>query len=406
MRSRLFSVTLALCFVLSCKKNSPSSSPPVNNNQTPVITDFEPKTGAPGIPVQIWGQNFDTSASNLLVKFNGTPATIYSTNNQSMYVYVPPGVTTGNISVTRSGLTGISKDLFTALSGNHWVQKSAIPGPDSANGRFLGIGFSVGNKGYMGLGVGNDGTFYKDLFQYDPVTDAWTQVADCPIPLTGAISMVINNIAYVCMGETQISVNSNDLFAFDPAANTWTRKTDFPGPSQDLALGVAIGSVGLVGFGVNKYGIDSPDVWLYNPAMDSWTQKANFSGTQIPTWLVGFSLDDKTAFVTGTNYYGNGAFINVLYQYDPVADTWTQKQSRLGNSMEQASTMIINGNGYIVGGGEESWMYQSSTDTWIQIPFFTQRKGGASFVIGSTGYFGNGSGLSQVPITDLWQFTP
>jgi IPT/TIG domain len=161
MKSRLFNVALALCLILSCRKNSSSSNPPVNINQTPEIDGFQPETGAPGIPVQIWGQHFDTSANNLSVEFNGTPATIYSTSDQLMYVYVPPGVTTGKISITRFGLTGVSTDLFTALSGNHWEQKSGIPGPDSANGRFVGIGFSVGNKGYMGLGVGNDGVWDK-----------------------------------------------------------------------------------------------------------------------------------------------------------------------------------------------------------------------------------------------------
>jgi hypothetical protein len=39
--------------------------------------------------------------------------------------------------------------------------------------------------------------------------------------------------------------------------------------------------------------------------------------------------------------------------------------------------------------------------TCVQLPV-----GGASFVIGNTGYFGNGSGISQAPVTDLWQFTP
>ncbi len=405
MKSRLFTITVALCLILSCKKNSPSSTPPVIN-PPPEINDFNPKTGAPGTIVQISGQHFDTLANNLLVEFNGTPATIFSTSDQMMYVYVPQGVTTGNISIKRTGLTGISNDVFTAPSGNHWLHKSGIPGPDSSNGRFTGIGFSIGNKGYMGLGVGLDEVFYSDLFQYDPVSDSWTQEADCPIPLAGAICMVINNIAYVGLGQTLISVNSNEWFAFDPETNTWTRKADYPGQNQNLALGVAIGNIGLVGLGVDNFGTASPEVWLYNPATDSWTQKANFSGTQIPQWLVGFSLDNKTAFVEGTNYYGNGALINFLYQYDPVADTWTQKQSRPGKPLIQASTMIINGNGYIMGGGDENWMYQSSTDAWMQVPFFTQRTGGASFVIGSTGYFGSGSDIRQIPITDLWQFTP
>jgi N-acetylneuraminic acid mutarotase len=346
MKSRLFITALAISLILSCKKNSPSSNPPVIVNQTPEITDFEPKTGAPGIPVHIWGQYFDDSASNLSVEFNGTQAAIYSTDEQNMYVYVPPGATTGKISISRSGMTGVSTDIFTALSGNHWVQKRGIPGADSANGRFVGIGFSVGNKGYMGLGDGNDGTFYSNLFQYDPVTDGWTQAANCPMAFAVAICMVINNIAYVGLGQTQINVNSNAMFAYDPATNTWTRKADFPGPGRALSLGITIGNIGLVGFGVDSLGNGLSDIWLYNPATDSWTQKKNFSVALPPLWPAGFSLDNKTALVTGTNYYQNGpAFINFLYQYDPVADTWTQMQSRPGYPMPQASTMIINGNG-------------------------------------------------------------
>jgi N-acetylneuraminic acid mutarotase len=406
MKFRLFSASLALFLFLACKKNGSSYKPPVVTNQTPEITGFQPNTGAPGILVEIRGQHFDTSANNLLVEFNGTQATIYSTDDSVMYVYVPAGVTTGKISVNRAGLTGTSDSIFTALSGGHWVQKNGIPGPDSANGRFVGIGFSVGNKGYMGLGIGNDGTTYSDLFQYDPVANAWTQEASCPLPFAGAICMVINNIAYIGLGQTQIAANSNSLFAYDPGTNTWTRKSDFPGPGQSLVLGVAMGNIGLVGLGANTDGIQMPEVWTYDPATDSWTQKANFSGIIIPSWLVGFSLDGKTAMVAGTDYSGSGHLVNVVYQYDPVADTWTPKQSRPGNPMVQASTMIIKGNGYIMGGGQENWMYQSSSDSWTQVPFFTERTGAASFVIDSTGYFGNGSGLPQIPLTDLWQFTP
>ncbi len=106
----------------------------------------------------------------------------------------------------------------------------------------------------MGLGVGLDEVFYSDLFQYDPVSDTWTQDEDCPVPLARAICMVINNIAYVGLGQTSISVNSNAWFAFDPATNTWTRKADYPGQNQNLALGVAIGNIGLVGMGVDNFG--------------------------------------------------------------------------------------------------------------------------------------------------------
>jgi N-acetylneuraminic acid mutarotase len=203
-----------------------------------------------------------------------------------------------------------------------------------------------------------------------------------------------------------VGYNSNALLAYDPATNTWTRKADYPGSTTQLDLGISIGNVGLVGLGINNYGAAIPEIYIYDPSSDTWTQKANFSGTPLPSWPIGFSLDNKTALVEGTESYGDGAFINVLYQYDPVADTWIQAQSRPGNKMIQPSAMVIGGNGYLMGGGEENWMNQPVTGSWTQVAFFTQRGGGSSFVIGNTGYFGNGSDISQAPITDLWQFTP
>jgi N-acetylneuraminic acid mutarotase len=406
MKAWLFSVSVVICLFVSCKKSSPASIPIIDTVYTPVITDFEPNTGASGIPIQIYGQYFGDTASQVSVEFNGTPAMIYSIEDQIMTVIVPVGVTTGKISVKRSGLTAVSDNIFTELSGSHW-KRLGLSGGDSTNGRFAGIGFSIGSKGYMGLGDGNDGTFYSDLFQYDPATNSWTQMASCPAALAVAVCMVINNIAYVGLGQTGIVQNSNAWFAYDPSTNTWTRKADFPGVGRPLAIGIAMGNIGLVGLGVDKDGLPYSDIWIYDPTADSWTQKKDFVASPIPHFPVGFSLDNKTALVTGTDYYQNGvAPVNVMYQYDPVADSWTPKQWRPGYPMEQPSTMVINGNGYVMAGGEEDWMYQSSTDTWTQIPFFTARKGGAAFVIGNTGYFGNGSGLYQNAMTDLWQFTP
>jgi N-acetylneuraminic acid mutarotase len=408
VKSRLLKLVGILSLCVSCKKdNSTHSTTPPVNTTPPVITDFNPKTGAPGIPILILGQNFGDSAGNILVEFNGTPATIYSIEDEDMTVIVPQGVTTGKISVKRTGLTSTSDSSFTALSGKQWKQLNGISSGDSANGRFVGIGFSIGNKGYMGLGDGNDGTFYNDLFQYDPATNSWTQMASCPAALADAVCMVINNVAYIGLGQTGIVTNSNAWFAYDPSTNVWTRKADFPGVGRASAIGVAMGNIGMVGLGFDKYGIQYADIWIYDPSTDNWTQKRDFSAPHIPELEVGFSLDNQTAFVTGTNYYQNNLSpVNVLYQYDPVADVWTEKQWRPGIPMQQPTAMVINGNGYILGGGEEDWMYQSGTDSWTQIPFFTERRGAAAFTIGNTGYFGNGTGLYVNAMTDLWQFSP
>jgi hypothetical protein len=41
------------------------------------------------------------------------------------------------------------------------------------------VGFSIGNKGYLGTGLDHDYPSYKkDFWEYDPVANAWTQKAD------------------------------------------------------------------------------------------------------------------------------------------------------------------------------------------------------------------------------------
>src|SRR6187399_2607850 len=64
-----------------------------------------------------------------------------------------------------------SVNSFTQV--NTWQQKASLP----SNPRFLSTSFSIGNKGYMGLGF-NYSVFFKDFWEYDPVADVWSQKAD------------------------------------------------------------------------------------------------------------------------------------------------------------------------------------------------------------------------------------
>src|SRR4051812_34692652 len=82
--------------------------------------------------------------------------------------------------------------------------------PDSWNPKanFAGVaragavGFSIGNKGYIGLGDEYP-VSYKDFWEYDTATDAWTQKAD----FGGkgrlyAVAFVIDGKAYVGTGQS------------------------------------------------------------------------------------------------------------------------------------------------------------------------------------------------------------
>ncbi len=63
--------------------------------------------------------------------------------------------------------------LTAGRAQDTWVQKADFGGTPRAEA----VGFSIGNKGYIGTGNGEGGEG-KDFWQYDPATDTWTQKAD------------------------------------------------------------------------------------------------------------------------------------------------------------------------------------------------------------------------------------
>src|SRR5205807_3103866 len=82
----------------------------------PTITGFSPASGTVGTAVTITGTNFDPVASENQVKFNGVLATVAAASATSLTATVPPGATTGPITVTTRGGTATSATNFTVIT--------------------------------------------------------------------------------------------------------------------------------------------------------------------------------------------------------------------------------------------------------------------------------------------------
>src|ERR1700683_3256055 len=163
MRTPLL-ITILLFFCLAaCKKSA--------GLRGPLITNFLPGKGAAGTAVTIYG-HFDSTVTQLAVSFNGDQAKIYSANDSEIVVIAPDGVTTGTIKVTVNNLSSTTDSAFVVLAGT-WTQMAPLPlGPNASIDRGLGIGFAIGNYGYIGFGTDN-GSDYSDLYQYDPSSNSW-----------------------------------------------------------------------------------------------------------------------------------------------------------------------------------------------------------------------------------------
>ena len=148
-------------------------------------------------------------------------------------------------------------------STNAWTKK-AYPADLQYFGS--GVAFSIGNKGYMGIGwVHQLGTVTTRLYEYDPVGDRWTRKADFPgTPRSNTVFFTLpNGKAYVGLGTTTANVYLNDMWEFDPVANSWARITDFPGTARYSAIAFSVGSKAYIGFGYD--GQHRNDLWEFNP---------------------------------------------------------------------------------------------------------------------------------------------
>lgn len=296
--------------------------------------------------------------------------------------------------------------LFTGISfGQSWTQKSNFNGYP----RHRATAFSIGNKGYLGLGHINSvvDVLFDDYWEYDPALNSWTQKANYPYLVFHATGFVIGNKAYVGTGRKQDNSYTTDFFEYDPLTNQWTAVAPFIGAARRGAISFVVNDKGYVGTGQISGWSSSNQFYEYNPVTDSWSEVATFPGVS-RTSSVAFSINN-VGYV-GTGNAGGGT--NDFWAYYPNTNTWVQK-ANVGPTLRQEATgFSTKGKGYIGTGDDVSsgtnyadmWEYTPETDTWVQIQDFAgvPRRYLVSMVIEEIPYVGTGT--SGTNFNDFWRF--
>jgi len=275
---------------------------------------------------------------------------------------------------------------------------------------FSGIGFSIGSKGYVGLGGFGAGSDSPLFWEYDPTLDEVTQKSDFIGSSTFGTGFSIGNKGYFC-------TSSNDFYEYDPALDEWIQKADFIGEPRFYAGGFSIGDKGYIGTG-SAGTFETPiyfnDFYEYNPALDEWTQVADFIGESRQN-ASSFSIGDKGYIGTGrAGNWPEWNFFKDFYEYDPALDEWTQVADFGGAPRENASGFSIGDKGYLIWGTNRTtfcmtdfWSYNPDIDTWSKIVDFPAppRHSAVAFSIDGIGYLGTGQ-CSITSLDDIWKYDP
>lgn len=297
-----------------------------------------------------------------------------------------------------------------------WTEKTSF-----TSTRCLVSAFAIGNNGYIGTGNGPNGSF-SDLWQYNAPTDAWTQMADLPTSARRrGVGFSVNNKGYLGLGfDATVGVCFNDFWEFDPVLNTWTQIANYPSTGRFGAIAFSLGSKGYVGIGADfASGIYYNDFWEYNPSTNSWIKKPNFPGGK-RAGAAALAIGNKGYVGLGNDSLGKN--YRDFWEFNPALNNWSQRANYPANPCSYAVGITISGKGYVGTGADTATFYDdwkefnSTTNTWATMTSFA---GGArfhmvGFGLGCRGYVGTGhvtgTGNPNTGTTlwqsDWWEFAP
>ena len=228
--------------------------------------------------------------------------------------------------------------------GKIWSQVAEFTGA----ARNDAVSFVAGGKAYVGTGYDGvttvDNGYKKDFWQYDPTTNKWKAVADfAGVPRQYASAFSIGDKGYVGLGYNASGVYQ-DFYEYNVASNTWSERATFTGGKRRGANAFTLGGIAYVGFGQNNSSVNTKDLYQFDPAGNSgkgaWT-KLEDTNDELTARAFGFTLIiNEKAYIIG----GSGA--SDVWEYTPGTNTWVSVTAFEGGSRSYGSGFTIGNIGY------------------------------------------------------------
>jgi hypothetical protein len=192
------------------------------------------------------------------------------------------------------------------------------------------------------------------------------------------VTFTIGNYAYVAGGWDGIN-RYNDMWQLDPSGSgTWTQMASMPdsnrqggSTARSSAVGFSVNGEGYLGTGYDGYNYIN-DFWQFDPVADAFTQRADFAGG--PRFeAVGFGIGNYGYITTG--FDGLNAQKD-FWRYDPSMDTWTSKYTMGGDKRYAAVAFVRSNKAYVATGVNNGaavgdfWRYdpsQPDSSSWSEL---------------------------------------
>ncbi|NVO20150.1 MAG: DUF2341 domain-containing protein [Bacteroidetes bacterium] len=203
--------------------------------------------------------------------------------------------------------TNVYKNEVYDPATNTWdISKANIPA-------------GLGGHGIMGLKYGNKIHLFRMgyHYEYDPLTDTYTQKSGLPTPRVWGTCATVNNKIYIIGGDKTTSTTRVNE-AYDPSTDSWQTKSSIPLSALGFTReNPVINGKIYAAFGWNYYAFFSTN-YCYDPATDIWEPKSDATHKRDGA---GCSVVNNKLYVFGGRADVSGPFgLNYNEVYDPASD--------------------------------------------------------------------------------------
>ncbi len=224
----------------------------------------------------------------------------------------------GNIFKIGTSGSGFSvvKDFYRT-DGLKPTKTKLLEAPD---GKLYGMTY---NGGYYDQGV---------IFQYDPATNVYTKKYDFDGISHGGNpsgSLMLASDGKMYGMTTNGGTNAlGVIFQYDYVTNTYTKKLDFNGTvngSHSMSSLMQASDGKLYGMTKEGGGSDKGVIFQYDPVTNTYVKKMDFNGAANGTNPNGDLMQAADGKLYGMTCFGGSNNNGVLFYYDPVTDIYTKK---------------------------------------------------------------------------------
>jgi len=135
-------------------------------------------------------------------------------------------------------------------------------------------------------------------------------------------------------------------------AQDWVQLSDFPGTKRDDGVSFKIGDIAYFGTGLDESFTAQNNFFVFDLTTELWSSIQSLPEPEGRQYATASGFNDNGYVFGGIS---NGQFLNDLWKYNPLNDTWIELDSLPGEGRSGASNFILNNQWYIIG-GEIVWI--------------------------------------------------